>query len=95
MYTGDWIHGKRKESTLVLRGAEQQWAKMKEAKLEAEKIRNRENRDRVIGEYAWFSRDNDAEKWLTQIKKLSIDHRANYSKMPPNNLSYDQKAQWS
>ena len=37
---------------------------MKEAKLEAEKIRNRENRDRVVGEYAWFSRDNDADKWL-------------------------------
>ena len=76
MYTGDYIDGKRKESTIVLQGAKQQWAKIREAKLEAERIRNRENRDRVIGEYTWFCRDIDADKWLTQIKKLSVDHRA-------------------
>ena len=65
MYTGDYIDGKSKGSTIVLQGAKQQWAKMREAKLEAERIRNRENRDRVIGEYTWFCRDIDADKWLS------------------------------
>ena len=62
---------------------------MRDAQLEIERAFNRENRDRVIGEFSWFCRDINADKWLDQIKKLSIDHRATYSKMPPRNLTFD------